>query len=238
MAEARGIGIRSPLRSLARLFFLFILPFFFLAACSLQNLKEGESLADTSKGLLVGTVEWRQGGRPVESKSRFQLNNLQWKRRTYIHNLEGSDFRIPLAPGKYSFTSITAFNPEINKTTGRKAANVGLVFVNLLNFVTAPFYFALIPIIDSVSFLYPENAFEIKEHEVTYVGKIIIDLEDPLPAGTAKPQIRVVDEEDRIAADLQTIGGIEGIEKRLLPEVTPQVDADSLTVKTEKVSDL
>lgn len=235
MAEARGIGIRSPLRPLARLFFLLILPFFFLAACSLQNLKEGKSLADTSKGLLVGTVEWRQGGRPVESKSGFQLNNLPWKRRTYIHNLEGPDFRIPLAPGKYSFTWRSI--PRSTKPPGEKQRMSGLVFVNLLNFVTAPFYFAFVPIIDSVSFLYPENEFDIKEHEVTYVGKIIIDLEDPLPAGTAKPQIRVVDEEDRIAADLQTIGGIERMEKRFLPEVTPQVDADSLTVKTEKVSD-
>ena len=62
MAEAMGIGIKGPRLSFARSLPLLVFSLFLLTACTpkLHNIKEGESLADTSDGLLVGSIEWRQ----------------------------------------------------------------------------------------------------------------------------------------------------------------------------------
>lgn len=102
MAEAMGIGIKNPRLSFVRSLFL-VLSLFLLTACTskLHNLKEGESLAETSNGLLVGSVEWRQGGRTFGSRPVFEIQNID-QRKLYLHEFGGSEFRIALPPGKYT----------------------------------------------------------------------------------------------------------------------------------------
>jgi len=197
----------------------------------LKNVKQGESIAGSPNGLLVGAILLRQGANSVTfsgdagSGEKLKIHN-NGTGEIYTHNIEGTpdvkdiegfDFRLPLAPGQYSLTSITATDLNINRTTTAKVSPW------LLNILTLPLGVVIVPGRTAINIPTPFSSFEIKPHEVTYIGTLIIEIPDPLPDGRFEPQYKIINEEIPTTGDLKS--RIPGIEKIVTTLVVVQQPA-------------
>lgn len=207
---------------------------------TLKNVKQGESIAGSQNGLLVGAFLLRQGEKTVTltgaqgSGETFQIKNIATG-QTYSHKIEGTadvkdidgyDFRLPLTAGQYSLLSLTATGVNVNETTMSKASPW------LMNILTLPLGVVSVPGNSSINLPTPFSSFEIKPREVTYIGTLIIEIPDPLPNGRFRPQYKVLNEETQTTAELRTrIPGIEKVVTALvavqLPAQTPGAIPDS-----------
>ena len=192
---------------------------FLITACSntLQSVKEGETFSKSSDGLLVGTIRFQQGDRMIVpsglgATQRLFIQSIEIN-KSFEHVLDGTDFRLTLPPGHYTVKQIFAYQLSVNKTTGAAVAPW------LWNVLTLPFGVVTVPAGTRFNFYPPDSPFEIKQHEATYIGTLVVEIPDPLPMGSFTPTFRVIDEEEQASKDLPArFPGIERVNKDLLFE--------------------
>ena len=210
---------------------LFLSLIFIFGGCAhhfqnIKNFKEGETLVQPSEGLLIGSILVRQGENELKpsglsSSEKLEILNIQTNSSIYhdlrgtdeIKGVKGTDFRLPLPSGQYKLQKIIATDIKLNRSTSSKIAPW------LLNILTLPFGVFVFPGIgpETLELTLPYSDFEVKPHEATYIGTLIVDFPDPLPIGHPHGQFKVIDEGDQTTADLQNrIPGIERVVKNLL----------------------
>jgi hypothetical protein len=206
---------------------------------SLKNVKQGESIVGSQNGLLVGAILLRQGEKTVTltggqgSGEMLQIKNTETDQK-YSHKIEGTadvkdiegfDFRLLLGPGQYSLTSLRATGINVNQTTTAKVSPW------LINILTLPLGVVTVPGQAAINLPTPFSSFEIKPHEATYIGTLIIEIPDPLPNGRFNPQYKILNEETPTTADLKN--RILGIEKVVTALVVVQQPAQSVAPNPE-----
>lgn len=101
---------------------------------------------------------------------------------------------------------------------GRKIAGTIPLLFFLLNQYTLPYGLIIAPSTDTELEARPKlRTFMVKRQEASYLGHLIIEVPDPLPAGSLRPQIRVIDPDNlEIEAINRVLPGIKWAKKQIL----------------------
>lgn len=199
---------------------------------SVGDVKDDTSFAESSKGLLLGSVHWVQKSEAIEVKENdYRHFSVFFKNigtnRQYMYIMKKSDFAIALPPGNYELTSIHAPTRAFHRSSawvykeiadftlllvaGTAASvatgvNLGPAFSGWSESVPVP--------VDIPSFV-------LRQREATYIGSLIIEVPDPLPYESFIPRLKINDEGDAILKDIQTrFPSILHIEKHLQTKIT------------------
>ena len=190
-----------------------------LASCAkeVSNIRPGMFHFDSSYGVLVGSIDWRQGGRRVGTFTNFDFENLSTHKK-YFHITRKIEYWLAVPQGEYSLSILRITNPKVRKTFGRQIAGTLPLLFFLLNQYTLPYGLIIAPSTDNELKARPNlPTFIVKRQEATYLGHLIIEIPDPLPAGSLQPQIRVIDPDNfEIETIKRTLSGIKRVEKRIL----------------------
>lgn len=185
-----------------------------LASCTMihlaKNAEEGVLLSD--KGLLTGSLLIVQNGEKIEfpignSGLEIQVKDIK-SGRLYVHWLTKPEFILSLPPGHYSLTEIRAASRLFNSTSdvARKESNSSLAelagVLLQLSANSGPTHSDPGPTNLLLANLMTQ--FEIKEHEVTYIGSLKITVPDQIGSGKFDSNLTVIDEQDKTAAFYQT----------------------------------